>query len=143
MKKPKFVYVPQRTEDDCGIACIAMVTGKTYQEVGKHFHSLRYGVKFKTACDFIMNCGVGLIMKTAECRLSYAHSNAHMLLPFADFHIMSVNQFIDLSFDHCLVMDRRGTVYNPSKVGKKKLSRFALARDYYLVNAVAGLFYDK
>lgn len=126
---PVVRWVGQEDINGCGVACLAMVTGKTYADVAaevpaRSFHNdgvhdsfmdaLLAGWGFAVARRFV---GTGADAWTPE--------------PFADVHLCVVGHGAEN--DHCVVMISDGTVLDPNRAGKWKLS------DYPYVVSVAAV----
>ena len=134
-KKPKFRYVPQRKETDCAVACMAMVTGLSYEQVNSVMSmSDPRGVFLEQSVDFITAQGCSAVINAVHTYRDRHSSNKRMMTPFADIHMVSVQPYADLAERHALVMLADGSIYDPAYKEAKK--------DYFLVWSVAGFYWD-
>lgn len=138
MKRPKFVFVPQRTENDCGTCCLAMVTGHTYEKVWSQFRDLRGDMKVTFMVDYLTDCGLTVISKKVESFSCVQNSNKQMIKPFADIHIVSAQQYLDLKFNHAFVMKKNGTIVDPHLLGHEIKHK----KDFHYWELILGVYYN-
>ncbi len=115
-------YVPQRGETDCVIACLAMVTGKSYDEVMEEFApywklTSDEGVGDNAFYQYLSQHGY----VTQTFKQAYEPSQSNRAewppRPFAPVHVLGVDYLGD---EHGIVMDSGGVIFDPydkSKVG--------------------------
>ena len=138
MKKPKFKYVPQQEDCDCGIACLAMVTGHPYGEV--YFSFKRRGpTKFKQEVQYLRDQGLYVVGMIPDAYINRERINEIMLRPFADIHLVCFKQFVDSDINHVMVMTNKGKLYDPQPTIKDKVD----LKDIYLIEDVVGIYYEK
>jgi hypothetical protein len=124
------LWVPQEDSRGCCVACIAMVTGKTYQEVKAWFEmdfndrgTSQHGIE-----EYLVEHGYTWARKTL-----YRHNNQQRTPwppePFADVHICEVAG----TSSHAVVLLRDGTVLDPLTPEPKRLT------DYEKVYYVAAI----
>ena len=65
MKRPKFRFVRQEDENGCAAACMAMILGKTYEEVLKSFLNDfgKQGIQISPVISYLSENGVDVIRK--------------------------------------------------------------------------------
>jgi len=136
MEKPKFRYVSQKYENDCAVACLAMITGYSYEKVDKRFN-YKKGIKFSKSVDYLQYQGIGIIIKEWIGCQNINYNNKLMAQPYADIHLISVKQYADSPYHHAIVMDKNGQIYDPGDKTIKDLNH------YYEIVKVAGCFYEK
>lgn len=134
----KIKYVRQKHRSGCAVACIAMVTGLSYEQVDKNFqtnfeHDGMYAEHSRT---FVCDQGFTAIELLQYGYSNLASTNRRMNRPFADIHIVSVRPFADSKLNHAVVMDKRGRVYDPDSPQKKSLA------EYYSIVRVTGFWRD-
>jgi hypothetical protein len=111
----KIKYIAQQQDKGCVIACIAMVLGRDYWKVAKDFHVdlERKGINMRLAQEYLCDHGLSVIEKTAYGYPDVTRSNKRMLIPFAPVHIVFIQQYADLAFNHAYVMTRNGRMLDP------------------------------
>ena len=130
-------YVKQREIYGCGIACIAMILEKPYEEIRAMFppsvdkwintgisHMYWESILFQEG--FISQTFYEVIGHTQEKRKQWA------MEPFAPIHIISVVTKSDNV--HAVVMSNNKDVYDPNKEGIYKLA------DYNKVMSMTGVW---
>src|ERR1051326_6614898 len=100
--------VIQEDDSGCAVACLAMVAGATYQAVASNFFVDldKRGLTVGAMKEWLTQHGIAWIEKTRGEHLGvylYEH-NARMLKPFADVHIVTVQQKADLKHNHSFIM---------------------------------------
>lgn len=120
--------VEQKHLSGCGAACIAMVTGKSYDEVAEELpaHSWHSDGISEDLLDCIL-AGWGY----AVARRYVGHGAAWWVEPFGDVHICLVNPGIP----HWVVMLRDGRVLDP---GKGMDGDYRIT-DYPLIYSIAAI----
>jgi hypothetical protein len=133
----KIRYVRQKHEFGCAVASAAMILGAAYDEVGQAFQNDfdKGGIENEPIRDYICEHGFSVIEKTAHSFMHIEPSNKRMIIPFAEIHLVRVQPYADSKTNHCLVMDRRGVIYDPARPDNKQW-------DYYFVFHVMGFFYE-
>jgi hypothetical protein len=115
----------------CGIACLAMVMGHTYDAIRKGFSTDELwddGVKIGKIENFLHENGYAIR------RLEWRRGRRWPPRPFADLHIAFVTPDPYENDGHCVVWLRNGTVLDPGQKEPMKLS------DYFGVREVTGVF---
>lgn len=126
------------TKDDfgCAIACLAMVTGRTYDDVSADFMRdfNKEGMPWMETVQYAGDAGFAIIEKHYSFWNSKDACMKEMYKPFADVHIMSVRPYADSKESHAVVMTSTGRIICPSKTSSERIKLS------YAVNAVAGLY---
>lgn len=132
----KIKYVRQKHRSGCAVACIAMITGLSYDAVKKQFQTNfeHGGMKPEHSRDFILEHGFSAIEVTPSTYKNVPTINKRLSKPFADIHFVSVQPFADSEVNHAIVMDKNGRVYDPEDPKCKDLSR------YYCIVSVIGFW---
>jgi hypothetical protein len=135
----KIKYVAQKDPCGCAVACISMVTGIPYDKVAARLEAdlSKNGLASEITRNFVTDAGFSVIEAIAHGYNMISQSNKRMARPFADIHIVSVLPFADSEFNHAVVMDKRGRIYDPDSLKRKDLSHY-----YYIVR-VQGYFDDR
>lgn len=128
-------------EDKCGCipACIATILQKTYQEVVGHFKQdfSKGGIWLDSiTAYYLAGYGFDIYWLVNKYANDYNLDRKRMLRPFADIHIVSIKNYIDLKSGHAIIMTKNGLLFDP-KDGKQTKENFIE------VNSVLGLFYPK
>jgi hypothetical protein len=134
---PKRVkLVRQQDDNSCSFACIAMVTGRDYEDVRKDFSpvALENGITIQQIIKHLAHHGFSVIFKTVEYYNQKDFARDEILKPFAPVHIVSITRFVDRNFDHVVVMDKKGKLYCPSG------STDEYVRSAYTINSVIGIY---
>jgi hypothetical protein len=142
MKKPKFKYIAQKHKSGCAIACIAMITGESYDNVASKFHSDldEKGVDTAHTIDYLINKNLSpvtimLDRATIETKNQFCKN---LYKPFADIHIFRVIPWADQSdIIHAIIVDNKGKVYDPHNEAFKSLDK------YYEILQIIGFWYEK
>jgi hypothetical protein len=131
-----FSYISQEDTYGCGLASLAMISGRGYQYVAEWF--LSYGrdiVKKKGGTMFDWDMYLvehGYSVARKFCTLNGIHRPEWPPKPFAPVHLCEVrpteNKF------HVVVMDECGNVLDPWRKGIFQLL------DYISVESVAGVY---
>lgn len=137
MKRPKFKYVAQVENMDCMIACIAMVTGHSLKQIGYYFKNdfKKKGTSSDFAIRYIENSGISVIEKRSRGFLDLSSSNKLLLKPFADIHIITGADYIDIKNNHAVVMSKKGIMFDPSDKTYKDWKLF------YEIHHAIGCYY--
>lgn len=138
MKKPKFKFVKQEEECGCAIACMAMILGKSYEEIVKSFYNdfNKQGIKIEPVIEYLSG-EVDVVRKKHWGYSDRKESNKRMIIPFADIHYISFQQFVDSEINHAIIMLKNGKIICPTK--KYKIDEISV----YQIDDVLGCFYDK
>ena len=136
MKKIKLIR--QRHENGCSIACISMVTGKTYDEIDADFSTdfNQNGLMLDKTIEYLGAHNYSLIHKYIT---QYGHKDFgkdEMLNPFAPKHIVRVQPKADSDYGHVMVMDADGQLFCPDGQTDEE------ARNSYIVTDVIGIWGD-
>jgi hypothetical protein len=135
----KIKYVAQKHEYGCSVACMAMITGLSYDEIERAFARdfSRGGLESNFSRAFICDHDFSAMVVTPHGYSDIRASNRRVSRPFADVHFVSVRPFPDSTLNHAVVMDRRGRVFDPQTRGHRDLSPF------YYINYVVGFFDER
>lgn len=131
----EIVYVKQKEPDGCMVACVAMVTGKSYEEI-REMCSPAYngGINEIIADSILQDFGFATIRKYKHIpRIKQDREGWPIIAPFAPTHICLVNA---TQGAHAVVMDQNGEILDPFKPERHSL----LHPDYSQVHWVAGYF---
>jgi hypothetical protein len=119
-------FVEQTHSAGCSIACLAMVMGRTYEDVCKDFYTdfNDTGILNDVMVEYLSDFGYQTL--TIELK---SWSDPHFAFdilsrPYAPMHILSVKQYAESKNLHSIVMDIDGTIYNPNKNGWTDISKY-------------------
>ena len=139
-------WIPQEHKHGCAIATLAMVSGKTYQEVYAwfvHHYKRQYSNAEPELFDIDKINGLGphqRDMFLVENGFAHATKYNHLcnekrevwpVEPWADVHICSVDNEV---MSHSIVLLRGGSVLDPLTPYVKVL------RDYLKVNSITAVY---
>lgn len=133
--KNKVTHIYQRHEKGCGIASLAMVLDRTYDEVLKDFENdfSENGMDLQAAIQYLGNSGFSIVHKYI---INYAHKDfarEEMLKPFADRHIIRILHKFDSENGHFAVMDGDGQLYCPEGLSEEEI------KQSYMITDIIGL----
>lgn len=137
MKKHKFIFVPQKYESDCVIACIAMITGQHINKILYYFQNDfdKKGISTDFAITYINNFGISMAEKRTNGFVDLEKSNKILLRPFADIHLVSGKQYIDGKINHSVIMSKNGELFDPACKKRKDWKVF------YEIIRIIGCYY--
>ena len=129
-------YVKQRGETDCVIACLAMVTGKSYDETLEVFAPYwdKYSEEGVGDNAFYQYLGDnGYLVQTFKKFYEPTQSNRIIwpIEPFAPVHVLGVDYLGD---EHGIVMDKDGLIFDP--YDSKKIGLY----EYQIVYEIIGIW---
>lgn len=124
---PEIRLVRQRLARDCEVAAVAMILGKTYEEV-----VAPYEMTEDRAKNFVPEHEFGK-HRIAWCRIYKSWGGEWPPKPFAEVHYCSVEVNDPSPCSHAVVMLANGDVLDPLTDERKRLT------DYAKVNFVAGI----
>lgn len=135
-------YVSQKSDWDCVIACLAMVTDKTYDEVHKNFTGycevngdgrgiVNDGIGDEAFYDYLSEHGFVYSVFQEEYTPSHEKRTHWPIPPFAPVHVVGVK--VD-GIEHSVVMTWNGIVYDPEDMAKVGLW------EYESVNEIVGIW---
>lgn len=132
----KISLIQQEHKKGCAVACLAMVTGKTYSEVAASFaRDLdKKGLFPSETINYAADAGFDVIQKKVELYSHKDFGRAELLKPFAPVHILCGRQFFDSESTHVVVMDEKGKIFCPSGASEEKILSF------YRFDHVIGLY---
>jgi hypothetical protein len=112
-----------------------MVLGRSEDEIDKHFETDfdQKGIPPAVTKEYLIDQGLSVIEKSYCSSIDRQKSNKRMLQPFADAHIVSVQEAVDAKSSHAVVMTKTGKILDPAHEPMK---------DFYFVLNVLGIFYD-
>ena len=127
--------VQQEEVYGCGIACLAMVTSKTYQEVCSWFKADRFqtGLTWWDIDGYLAEHGLAVARRwpTTQNENEPLEREVWPLEPWADLHICQVRT---PAMAHFVVMLANGTCLDPATPEPKKLS------DYESVDNITAVY---
>lgn len=120
-------YVKQRADWDCGIAVLAMVSGRDYESVLKDFgpEIVGHGIEGPLFDDWFIKNGYAIQCVPDEPKDGWA--------PWAPAHVCYVRTTAGA---HVCVMDHLGRVFDPFDIRRKTLTH----PDYKSVRGVIGVW---
>jgi predicted double-glycine peptidase len=118
--------VQQKHSHGCGMAALAMVTGKTYDEVYAWFKNLKYreqGLSYHDVIDYLTEHGYAVNWKWMITHNEETNKPREIwpCEPWADMHIVQVENTI---MYHFVVLLKDGTVLDPLTPEKKTLADY-------------------
>jgi hypothetical protein len=129
-----------KQEDACGcaVACIAMVTNRTYQSVRADFENdfTKEGIYTDQILNYLTDAGFSAVLKQIHGWLHKDFYRKEMLKPFAPLHVVSLKPRADSRNHHMVAMDAKGKLHCPSGEWTDKEIR----EGSYLIETVIGLF---
>lgn len=137
-KDGKIEYVPQKHDWGCGAAALAMVLGKSYDEVYEELRPRiedKHGIHELTIAALLINAGYVWQMryKTILDGRAEAVERLWPPEPFAPVHIVQV--FATKSY-HFVVMDSVGDILDPWREERRTLDH----PDYKTIGWIMGLW---
>jgi hypothetical protein len=123
---PSIVYVAQREDTDCVIACLAMVTGQTYDEV---MHDMipfwdlyrERGVSDRMFYEYLGEKNYCVSNITKFYSPQQIERTPWPVAPFAPVHVVGT---MDEGYYHSVVMDWRGIIHDPSDMSAVGLHEY-------------------
>lgn len=135
MKEIKLVR--QKERSGCAAACIAMVLGKTYEEIAADFENdfVDSGIELEKTQDYLSDFGCRVIRKEIiYYGVDVKFGRDEILKPFAPVHIVRVKPKFDSEHGHLVVMGADGKLYCPDGDTDEE------ARNNYVITTVLGLY---
>jgi hypothetical protein len=135
---PTLTRVEQDEVSGCSVACLAMVTGKTYDQVRGYFNrdlsNDKGGLYQHHVDDYLAEHGYSVARRMARQPGATRRKRGWPPSPFADVHLVVVS--VGGGVHHAVVLLRDGTVYDPHprNGGIRRLS------DYKYINSIAGVY---
>lgn len=128
--------VMQEDSNGCGLACIATVLNKPYQELKRHFHNdfEENGISLEGVMDYLGDAGLSIVYKTIRNYGRIDFALHELLKPFAPIHIVRLQDKFDSSIGHLIIMDDKGKLYCPQGSSEEYL------RSSYAITDIAGLY---
>lgn len=129
--------VIKEQEFGCAVACLAMVTDKTYWDVAESFSIdfTRKGMPRPEMMQWLADAGFAIILKEVQFYNHVNDARDEMLKPFALVHIVSLKQYVDSKLNHAVVMDSKGKLIDSDpKITDK------IMRSVHYVQWVIGLY---
>lgn len=125
-------YVEQKDDWDCVIACLAMVTDKSYEEVYNEFipyfntFGSRDGIDDEAFFEYMGEHGYATLTKRVLYQPSQEVRKVWPVLPFAPVHVVGV--MVDGIY-HSIVWTEHGLVFDPEDNTKLGLWDYAEVRE--------------
>lgn len=128
-------WVKQEDDKGCIIACLAMLTGKTYAEIKKSFPDLhdRGGLDFRHTETFLFEHGYAYQCIYRWMPPGNTERTPWPAQPWADVHLVVVTMH-RMHTSHSVVLLRDGTVLDPLTPEPKKLS------DYQSIDCMRAVY---
>lgn len=132
----KIKHVTQEDTLGCGIAVLAMVTGRTYEEVYADFAQDvgTQGLSLEQIIEYSGNAGFSIIHKYVTHFADIKFGRDEIFSPFAPVHIVRLKQYFDANIGHVIVMDKDGKFFCPSNQSEEEI------RNSYAITDVLGLY---
>ncbi len=130
----KIELIKQEEECGCVIACLAMITGRTYQQVAADF-SAQFdsdGMDSLPMFHYLADFGFQVVTKQAYSYHQKDFYRDELTKPFADVHIMNVKPYFDAKLQHSVVMDASGAIFCPAEKTDIKT--------VYGIDSIVGIF---
>lgn len=139
MAKKKTKRIPLVKNCDkygCVPACLAMVSGLSYEEVKEDFNQDfdKDGIEDRYIVQWLGDRGHSVVYKKLMCYNERTDCRNEILKPFAPIHIVEVQYHVDSRNTHVVVMDDKGNLYCPSGSEDEDI------RDCYMVIAAYGIY---
>lgn len=134
MSEGKLQLVRQQDHKGCVLACMAMVTGQSYETVKENFgERLPRGFTHQTWGEYLTYRGYAIQQVFRYNAFENKPREPWPLAPWADVHLCAVDAGCG-DGSHLVVMNKGGSVYDPMKDTVGSLS------DYPSVNYIAAVF---
>jgi hypothetical protein len=126
-------WVGQEDSNGCSLACLAMILGKSYQEIKADFlYFENKGVSFFSYDHYLAENGFAVARKYRHYQIRREEREIWPVEPFADVHICTVR--IDPDFHHTVILLKDGLVLDPLTQEKRTLA------DYSEIDNIAGVY---
>jgi hypothetical protein len=128
----KIKWVHQEDDFGCAFACLAMITGQTYEHV-KHelIECYHKGITDEVIDEYLADKGYFIARRKRF--VQWRGNKEGWAAPFAPVHLVAVLCSYEAETEHVVVMLKDGTVLDPTSQQPKQLS------DYVRVMYVAGV----
>lgn len=127
-------YIAQGDVDGCLVACVAMVTGCTYEEIrARVAPSYQGGIHTVIAHDLLADLGYAVMVRYRHIPHLRRDREVWPCPPFAPVHICGVNV---PSGHHAVVLRADGRVLDPWNPARTSLAH----PDYRSVDHIDGIF---
>jgi ABC-type bacteriocin/lantibiotic exporter with double-glycine peptidase domain len=129
-------FVKQKEISGCAVACIAMVLGKTYDEIAADFQNnfSENGIELEKTVSYLADFGFEIIQKEVVAYNNVKFGKDELLKPFAPVHIVRIKLKFDSTYGHLVVMDGSGKLYCPDESTEEKI------KNSFVITTVLGLF---
>ena len=107
-------YIKQRHKYGCGVACLAMVTGNSYETVRRAFtfDAAKTGLTVQHMVHYLSSLGYWIQYKSME-PVGLINQQCTPMRSIADSHICMVQNSKTSKF-HFVVVDSHGCLYDPA-----------------------------
>lgn len=131
----KIKLVKQKDKCGCGVACLAMLTNKTYDAVRSEFRCdfETDGMTTKTFVDYLGDAGFSVLHKQISHYADKDMMRDEMAKPFAHAHAAVIKWKADTG-EHFVVMDAKGKFYCPSGLETSEVE------SAYIISEVIGIY---
>lgn len=127
-------YIAQEEPGGCLVACVAMVTGRSYATIRQLCaSSYNNGIHEVIADDILGELGFAIVRKYKHIPRLKTDRLDWPLLPFAPAHICLVHA---TQGAHAVVMLHTGDVYDPWNASRQNLRH----PDYTQIDHITGIF---
>lgn len=130
--------ITQKHNRGCGVACLAMITGKSYDEILEDCEAAwdeQTGLYTNIVDAYLWDHGYALRKYYSNNNWQKIKRDPWPIKPFTDIHLVHLRVYELASCEHFVIMSRDGTVLDP-KLGHKP----SLA-DYYNIYSISGIYY--
>lgn len=113
-------HILQRTQDECGIATLAMITGEPYEQVRAEFPFFKDGIDEWEVRAYLAERGYAC----AQVYIHYAPMRVNLperVKPFTDVHFAYVDD------RHFVVVLRDGTVLDPARPQPRHIDQYKVS----------------
>lgn len=129
--------IKQKDKCGCAVACVAMVTGKSYKDIAFDFNQgfSEQGLVLDQTIEYLGNAGFSIIHKEIKHWMNISFGRSELLKPFAPVHVIRTVDKFDSESGHLAVMTKKGKILCPSGVSDK-----VIRRDSYAITDCIGLY---
>lgn len=129
--------IKQKHDRGCSIACLAMLTGKTYDQVLEDCAPAwdeNVGLYSNIVDGYLWDHGYALKKIFEPNNWKKEKRHPWPVKPFTDIHLVFLRVYEQSPCDHFIVMLKDGTLLDPKLDGQRSLN------DYYRVYSITGVY---
>jgi hypothetical protein len=121
----QITFVEQQDDFGCVPACLAMITGRTYEEVTADFHTdfSAEGSDIRQVVTYLGDAGFQVIEKQVQCYNNKNFGRDEIFKPFAHAHIVRVIARVDSVNGHVVVMTGDGKILCPAGFSEEEIKK--------------------